>query len=310
MSERVEFHGRINVGTYGGMKVLIEATIKLKASSRETTTHKHVQSYHTLSISGSYNGGAGQIVDTLKKLDTVAIPKQDLQDLIEIWERWHLNDLRAGCVHQKPMEVSYDHPEYEHYKWLNNKRCPNGYKWGTAWLIEEIPHEVIDRVIEIFTAQPKAKSIVEEWELTLNNGRGEITVGDVQVIVDYAGKSTPRKVWGITDRQMGADDSIYQYRVTCINKGTNETASFDFFDSISNARKPTFPPDLGYSVMCCIRRDYYTTSQNYPNFESFCSEFGYDLDSRQAERTYKLSVEHGDNLSRVFDDELIETLPL
>lgn len=308
MSERVEFHGRINVGTYEGKKVLVEVEIKLKESSRETTTHKHVKSYRTLSLSGSYNGGGGQIVDRLKELDTVSIPEQDLKDLIEIWERWHLNDLKAGCEHQEPIPVSSDHPEYVHYKWLNSKRCPNGYKWGSAWLVEELPQEVIDRVAEIFTAQPMAKSLTEEWELTVSGNRGELVVGDIQVIVDYVGTTNPIKVWGITDKKT-AYKTIYQYRVTCINKVTNESTSFDFFDSINNSKKPPFAKDLGYSVMYCIRSDSFTTTANYPTFESFCSAFGYDRDSRQAEKTYKACIEHGDNLSRVFDAELIETLP-
>lgn len=309
MSERVVLQSRINVGTYEGKRVTVEAVIKLKTSSRETTTHKHVKEYYTLSITGSYNGGGGQCIDTLKKLDSVAIPEQDLTDLIEIWERWHLNDMTAHCEHQKPIPVRYDDPEYNHYVWLSGKQCPNGYRYGSAWLIEELPQEVIDRVDAIFSSQPTAKSITEEWELTMNGNRGELTVGDIQVTVDYVGKTNPIKVWGASHHKDIDYKTIYQYLVTCTNKETNETTSFDFFDSIENGKKPTFPKDLGYSVICCIRNDSFTTTANYPTLESFCSEFGYDADSRKAERTYTACIEQGDKITKVFDADLIETLP-
>lgn len=303
--ERVDFQGRINVGTFKGSRVLVEATIKLKAGERKTTTHKTVPVYQTLSISGDYNGGCGQIIDTLKKLDTVAIPKKDLIDLIDIWEHWHLNDMKAGCEHQDT--VNYNDPEREFLLWAEHRKCPHGYKYGTAWLVEELPQEVIDRLTEIFTTQPQAKSVVEEWELTLNGNHGELTAEDTYITVAYVQKTTQRKAFGTTDKF--ADKNIYQYHVTCINKESNETAGFDFYDSINNAKKATFANDLGYSIMCNIRMNYFTTSTNYPTFESFCFEFGYDSDSRQAKKTYKTCIELGDKLNRVFDDELIETLP-
>ncbi|MEK5060970.1 MULTISPECIES: hypothetical protein [unclassified Paenibacillus] len=308
MSERVVLQSRINVGTYEGKRLSVEAVIKLKTSSRETTTHKHIKEYYTLSITGSYNGGGGQCIDALKKLDSVEIPEQDLKDLIEIWERYHLNDLTARCEHHTPIPVRHDDPEYDHYVWLSGKQCPNGYRYGSSWLITELPQEVIDRVEEIFTSQPKAPSITEEWELTMNGNRGELTVGDIQVTVDYVGKTNPIKVWGASHKDIDYK-TIYQYLVTCIHKGTHKTMSFDFFDSIDNSKKPPFAPSLGYSVMCCIRSDSFTTSANYPTLESFCSEFGYDADSRKAEKTYTACIEQGDKISKVFDAELIETLP-
>lgn len=53
------------------------------------------------------------------------------------WGTWrHLNDMRAGCEHQRAMGwKSYDeHP---------SEPCPVcGYKYGTAWLVEPLPAEV------------------------------------------------------------------------------------------------------------------------------------------------------------------------
>jgi hypothetical protein len=46
-------------------------------------------------------------------------------------KRWHLNAMRAGCAHQ---------PE-------NGHPCPKtGYKYGRAWLVEELPAGFEDRI--------------------------------------------------------------------------------------------------------------------------------------------------------------------
>lgn len=106
----------------------------------------------------------GQCVDECSDL----IPEQ----LAEAWKRWHLNDMRAGCEHQraekweerpidpsKPLNSYGKHfdgqqsdswnmlscvPYNKHPEGLLGKPCPVcGYKYGTAWLKEELPQDVI-----------------------------------------------------------------------------------------------------------------------------------------------------------------------
>ena len=55
--------------------------------------------------------------------------------LKDLWDRWHLNDMRAGCEHQRALGwTSYDdHP---------SEPCPEcGYKFGSAWLFEPLPED-------------------------------------------------------------------------------------------------------------------------------------------------------------------------
>ena len=57
---------------------------------------------------------------------------------LEYWKLYHLNDLQAGCEHQRELGWnSYDeHPA---------EPCPVcGYKYGTAWLKVDVPENVID----------------------------------------------------------------------------------------------------------------------------------------------------------------------
>jgi hypothetical protein len=108
---------------------------------------------------------AGQCLDECKEL----IPEK----LYGVWERWHLNDMRADCEHQraegwaerpidptKPTNSYGRHfegqrmdswnllgwvSETEHPEGLLSRPCPTcGYKYGTAWLREEVPADVIE----------------------------------------------------------------------------------------------------------------------------------------------------------------------
>ncbi|MFA4971502.1 MAG: hypothetical protein WC683_02735 [bacterium] len=161
---------------------------------------------------GDAKGGCGQI-DLVNV--TQPFPGIDVAKLAEVWNRWHLNDMRAGCEHQRkdwdvtekvevieymlktehytarnnlvesgvaelvkngstavterqrfllslplstlhPLDVSFYRvhkretkatgwvrPE-EHPKGLLNKPCPEcGYKYGSQWLYEEVPEDVI-----------------------------------------------------------------------------------------------------------------------------------------------------------------------
>jgi hypothetical protein len=70
-------------------------------------------------------------------------------ELLDVWKRWHLNDMRAGCEHQRALGWKYDThrdpdqeaPGYPHV----GLPCPEcGYRIGSAWLREEVPAEVLD----------------------------------------------------------------------------------------------------------------------------------------------------------------------
>lgn len=79
---------------------------------------------------GQYGGeSGGQCYDSI-------IPANRYQAaLVQLWKRWHLNDLRAGCVHQRRLKWTWaDHP---------CDPCPVcGYKFGTSWLREELPPQI------------------------------------------------------------------------------------------------------------------------------------------------------------------------
>lgn len=72
------------------------------------------------------------------------------QKLFDVWERWHLNDMRAGTPQQEEIvrearkagRLSYQ----DAVKLLESHELliDNGYRYGTAWLTEELPSEVVE----------------------------------------------------------------------------------------------------------------------------------------------------------------------
>ena len=76
-------------------------------------------------------------------------------ELVRLWDLWHLNDMRAGCVHQEAQFKA--HPE-DRPTWLNDYRgasgitlssdngskCPEcGYGYGSKWLYEPLPDDIL-----------------------------------------------------------------------------------------------------------------------------------------------------------------------
>jgi hypothetical protein len=108
-------------------------------------------SFKRLSISGiifedGEETGFGQIRESVKDF----IPAR----LYDIWKRWHLNDMRAGTFVQEEIlrqakDKGADLSTYEKacdYLHGLDSLIDDGHKYGSAWLKEELPQDVIDYV--------------------------------------------------------------------------------------------------------------------------------------------------------------------
>ena len=118
---------------------------------------------------GDCKGSCGQISEHLKEITSFfdSWDTDKVKKLYDIWEEWHLNDLQAGCEHQRsekwenirinPEELPNSHANMDekgilaswvypkdHPSGLLTKPCPIcGYKYGTAWLKKEVPEDVL-----------------------------------------------------------------------------------------------------------------------------------------------------------------------
>lgn len=97
--------------------------------------------------------GGGQITSDLKKM-FANDPKA--QEIAEVWERWHLNGLKAGCREQDEFVRNY----FADKRYTYDKACEAleaaglytvkrpllEYKYGYAWLVERLPEAIIAQV--------------------------------------------------------------------------------------------------------------------------------------------------------------------
>lgn len=106
-----------------------------------------------LAFIGSGRHGSGQVLEYLTKDNPApGFTSGDCLRLKQAWQRWHLNHMRAGTYEQERMvrewrefaPGSYDYQAA--CKMLEEKGLliDNGYKYGSAWLKEEVPSDVLE----------------------------------------------------------------------------------------------------------------------------------------------------------------------
>lgn len=118
-----------------------------------TMEHEQIGEYTEFTATGVIyrNGGdysAGQCLDHLRLIDWTAWgwTLDDVRSLRMIWERWHLNGMRAECAH---LERQWEDSTYGKRLKLDGPGtvCPeSGYRMGRAWLVEPLPDIIITEV--------------------------------------------------------------------------------------------------------------------------------------------------------------------
>lgn len=92
------------------------------------------------------------------------------------------------------------------------------------------------------------------------------------------------------------DDKEYRYVFKMKLKRNGKSYTFDFGQSINaGSETPTM-----YDVLTCLQKS------DVGSFENFCSEFGYDNDSRKAEKVYKAVCKEYEAVEKLFSDILEE----
>jgi len=98
-----------------------------------------------------------------------------------------------------------------------------------------------------------------------------------QQAIDFAIKhGVTLKVGKPTYGKHFPDDKQSRYIFRCTLERNGVEYSFNFGQSLASGNtEPTM-----YDVLTCLEK------YDHPTFEDFCGEFGYDTDSRSAEKTY------------------------
>lgn len=93
----------------------------------------------------------GQITTTAEQFSEHCSKAAQIREIVSVWQRWHLNDLRAGTREQMAAiaHIQKNHFWYEdaceHLKEIGLYE-DRGYKFGHAWLYEPMPENVIAQI--------------------------------------------------------------------------------------------------------------------------------------------------------------------
>ena len=118
-----------------------------------------------------------------------------------------------------------------------------------------------------------------------------------KIALDFAKKTgTKLEILNSEYKKHFADDKQERYVFKCKLTRKGKSYTFYFGQSLqAGCEDPTM-----YDVLTCLQK------YDVGDFEDFCSEFGYDTDSRKAEKTYKAVCKEFKAVDRLFNDVMEE----
>jgi len=106
----------------------------------------------------------------------------------------------------------------------------------------------------------------------------------------------------ITNDYHFADDKQTRDIFALTLRRGNKGFSVRFGQSINESTGNGSNVPTAYDMITCL------TKYDPESFENFCREFGYDEDSRKAEKTYKAVVKEWDQVNKFFTSDELEML--
>lgn len=146
-------------GTTAGLHGTLVITFQRKSTEgfRSVDLKRSRAKLLTLSIIGTIKYGvtgpqsSGQCVDEVRKVwgDDPLVA-----ELCDIWDQWHLNDLRSGTRAQMAVIKNLGRcpVKADWFTWaslnlkVNDLLVDRGYSFGREWLFEKIPATVVERI--------------------------------------------------------------------------------------------------------------------------------------------------------------------
>lgn len=129
--------GKVDYNNSGRKNCMVDVEVSLKdtdkgkvfTASGDIWNPKHTDIYT-----------GGQILDEIGKFFPL---NKQLRRIITIWKKYHLNNMHAGCEHQRDYEKE---PYGKHAKEVCHI-C--NYEYGSGWQFESIPEETIAEIEEL-----------------------------------------------------------------------------------------------------------------------------------------------------------------
>lgn len=141
------------------------------------------------------------------------------------------------------------------------------------------------------------KSTRDIYEITLKRGTRDYTFNFGQSLMDsqYYQDSIKERTYTLNGQSRTGNYIIHDINkfIKAFPDGGSQKLK------LVKGKEPTL-----YDILTCL------TKYDVGTFENFCSEFGYDEDSRSAEKTYNAVVKEYESMCRLFSDEELEVLQL
>jgi hypothetical protein len=136
-----------------GTRVYVDASLRTDDDREwQTVDHETIKGGQRLSLTGQTRWSAGQITSDVRAITRPrkGLTAADIEELLNIWEEYHLNDMQALCSHQT---MKWEDSTYGRRMDLDGiGACPvSGYRPGSAWLFKPVPDSVLERVKAILT---------------------------------------------------------------------------------------------------------------------------------------------------------------
>lgn len=135
--------------TLNGQRVAIEVRIseeQPQPGKRDIDLNPVTVPYKTLSIVGELAGSIGQCVDTLREMNEEEC-NEDIERLCDIWDAYHLNDIKAGTRQQ--MAITKGSQSFDgavNRLKINGLVLDRGYEYGSKWLVELLDDEDLEEL--------------------------------------------------------------------------------------------------------------------------------------------------------------------
>jgi len=141
-------------------EVTLELRIETKKECIDWDTLKPIKNVTELAISGNiWNSKKTDIYSGGQNLDTISefIKTKEFNRIKSIWEEYHLNDMKAGTKAQTEAIRKWEAKgnKYDYTNACNHLKKigllnDRGYQYGTGWLCQQIPSEVIKEIETLF----------------------------------------------------------------------------------------------------------------------------------------------------------------
>lgn len=290
------YQGRYNPGKIDGGRALVEWTL--------TGSGKFSMTGEVWDRQGSDITQGGQCIDDIAD----AFPQDEkLQRMRRIWERWHLNDMKAGSPRQeawlKAHRVERDAQGAnvrDYYQWATNclaeaglnpdrefaytgsgavnVKQDRGYIYGSAWVHEEIPADVIAEIVSWSEAPGSTPEEIEPFADFIKS-RG-ITAKIIEA------DSNPS--W------INKDDGATHWKATLKLASRRMTVFY------SQGSAHTKAPKTGDILRSVVSDAALVDGRD---FDNFCSEVGFEKDSRKSESMYKACLKEATKLKALLGEK-------